>query len=160
MKVAQLWFLHCKKSRFVPSAAKTLPPSLPLSFRKPFFFSSATVSFVVLAQFPPWSYTVLGGLSTWGCPFHLCDQKDKLRTIWSTCVTVRQKHNDKIRIIRSKNRSKVKNKVWNHKVTTLKVMLLVLFCWPMMSKVDVGDTAVEVELSHQYFINIFLLCDR
>ena len=39
-----------------------------------------------------------------------------------------------------------------------KVMLPILLCWPMTSEVDVGDIAVEVELSHQY--SHMLLCDR
>jgi len=33
-----------------------------------------------------------------------------------------------------------------------KVMPVLLLCWPMMSEADVGGTAVEVELSHQYSI--------
>ena len=31
-----------------------------------------------------------------------------------------------------------------------KVMVPILLCWSMMSEVDVGDMAVEVEPSHQY----------
>jgi len=42
----------------------------------------------------------------------------------------------------------------------LKVMPPVLLCWPMMSEVDVGGVAAEVEPSCQYPINILLLCDR
>ena len=34
----------------------------------------------------------------------------------------------------------------------LKVMLTVFLCWPMISKVDVGVTAVEVGLLCQYYI--------
>jgi len=40
----------------------------------------------------------------------------------------------------------------------LKVLSSVLLCLPMASEVDVGGMAVEVESSHQYSINVLLLC--
>ena len=37
-------------------------------------------------------------------------------------------------------------------MAVLKVMPLVLLCWPMMSKADVGDMVVKAEPFHQYSI--------
>ena len=36
--------------------------------------------------------------------------------------------------------------------STLKVMPPILLCWPVMSEVDVGGMAVQVEPSHQYSV--------
>ena len=40
---------------------------------------------------------------------------------------------------------------------SLKVMLPILLCWPMMSESDGGGVAVEVEPSHQYSV-MFCCC--
>ena len=39
-----------------------------------------------------------------------------------------------------------------HTRAALKAMFPLLLCWPLMSELDVGDTAVQVESSYQYFI--------
>ena len=44
-------------------------------------------------------------------------------------------------------------KIFRNTKVALKVMLLILLCWPTVSEADVGGMAVEAEPSCQYFIS-------
>ena len=41
-------------------------------------------------------------------------------------------------------------KIFRNTKVALKVMLLILLCWPTVSEADVGGITVQVESSHQY----------
>ena len=48
-------------------------------------------------------------------------------------------------------------KIFRNTKVALKVMLLILLCWPTVSEADVGGMAVEAEPSCQYFFT-FCCC--